>query len=211
MKYPPLWQLLSNYRVEHTLISLIGTCHCICPHCFARPIQQHRWFCKFRVVGRKPEFILAGNFVYVFLDKNIISQHKTQPLLHLTHIGQWGISPTDTLMVTDASDMLNTSSLMDGVGVQTLTSRTGAWNGWFIEHSRIIVFLYVRCNFSLVETSRTPSSTLNACKIGHHFPSSAPWGARTTPKVASFVSYELWCIIAAKGHHCFTCSARMHG
>ncbi len=30
------------------------------------------------MVGRKPEFILAGNFVYVFLDKNRISQHKTQ-------------------------------------------------------------------------------------------------------------------------------------
>ena len=64
--------------VEHSLISLIGTCHCIHPCCFARPLRQHPWFCKFLVVGRKPEFILAGNFVYVFLDKNRISQHKTQ-------------------------------------------------------------------------------------------------------------------------------------
>ncbi len=150
MKYHPLWQLLSNYRVEHTLISLIGTCHCICSRRFARPIQQHCWLCKFWVVGQKPDFILTGIFVYVFLDKNRISQHKTQPLLHLTHIGRWGISPTDKLLVTDASEMLHTSSLMDGVGVQTLTSRMGAWNSWFIEHSRIAIFLYVRCSFSLV-------------------------------------------------------------
>jgi hypothetical protein len=78
------------------------------------------------VVGQKPELILAGNFVYVFLDKNKISQHKTQPLLHMTHIGRWGISPTDTLLVTDASEMLHTSSSMDEVGVQTLTSTMGA-------------------------------------------------------------------------------------
>ncbi len=32
-------------------------------------------------------------------------------------------------MVTDASEMLHTSSLGDGVGVQTLTSWTGAQNG----------------------------------------------------------------------------------
>ncbi len=150
MKYCPLWQLLRNYRVEHTFISLIGTCHCICPRSFTRPIRRHHWFCKCRVVGQKPEFILAGKFVYVFLDKNRISQHKTQPLLHLTHIGLWGISPTDTLLVTDASEMLHTLSLVNGVGVQTLTSRTGAWNGWFSEYSRIAVFLYVRCSFSLV-------------------------------------------------------------
>ncbi len=55
------------------------TCHCICPRHFARPIW-HRWFCKFWVVGQKPEFILAGNFVYVFLDKNRISQHKITTL-----------------------------------------------------------------------------------------------------------------------------------
>jgi hypothetical protein len=69
------------------------------------------------VVGQKPEFILAGNFVYVFLDKNRISQHTTQLVLHFTHTGQWGIAPTGTLLVTDASEMLHTSSLGDGVSV----------------------------------------------------------------------------------------------
>ncbi len=71
------------------------------------------------MVGKKPELILTGHFVYVFLDKNRISQHKTQPLLHLTHIVQWGISPTDTFLVTDASEMLHTSSSMDGVTWKT--------------------------------------------------------------------------------------------
>ncbi len=65
VKYRPLWHLLSNYIVEHILISVIGTCHCICPRRFARPKQWHHWFCKFWVVGQKPEFILAGKFVYV--------------------------------------------------------------------------------------------------------------------------------------------------
>jgi hypothetical protein len=42
-------------------------------------------------------------------------------LLHFTHIGRWGIAPTGTLLVTDTSEMLHTSSLGDGVeGVQTL-------------------------------------------------------------------------------------------
>jgi hypothetical protein len=36
-------------------------------------------------------------------------------------------------MVTEASEMLHTSSLGDGVGVQTITSRMGARNGHFID------------------------------------------------------------------------------
>ncbi len=170
MKYRLLWQLLSNYRAEHTLISLIGTCHCIGPSPFARPTQWHCWFCKFWLVGRFPEFILAGNFVHVGLlliprkKQNLTTQnticrgkqqderkriklwfvlwdsgffshmflHKIPTVLHFTHIGQWGIAPTGTLLVTDASEMLHTSSLGDRVGVQTLTSRTVAWNGQFI-------------------------------------------------------------------------------
>jgi hypothetical protein len=52
--------------------------------------------------------------------------HKIPTVLHFTHIGQWGIPPTGTLLVTDASEMLHTSSSGDGVGVQTLTSRMGA-------------------------------------------------------------------------------------
>jgi hypothetical protein len=52
--------------------------------------------------------------------------YKIPTVLHLTHIGQWGITPTGTLLVPDASEMLHTSSSGDGVGVQTLTSRTGA-------------------------------------------------------------------------------------
>jgi hypothetical protein len=52
--------------------------------------------------------------------------HEILMVLHFTRIGQWGIAPTGTLLVTDASEMLHTSSLGDGVGVQTLTSRMGA-------------------------------------------------------------------------------------
>ncbi len=52
--------------------------------------------------------------------------HKIPTVLHLTHIGQWGIAPTGTLLVTDTSEMLHSISLGDIVGVQTLTSRTGA-------------------------------------------------------------------------------------
>jgi hypothetical protein len=52
--------------------------------------------------------------------------HKITTVLHLTHRGQWGIAPTGTLLVTDASAMLHTSSLGDGVGDQKLTLRTGA-------------------------------------------------------------------------------------
>ncbi len=174
MKYHPLWHLLSHYNVEHILISLIGTCHCIHPCHFARPIQQHHWFCKFWVVWQTPEFIFAGNFVYVglsliprkkqnltmhkhnllqlrrlaavgWMQQNLVVfcvvrfwffshmfLHKIPTVLHLTHIGQWGIAPTGTFLVTDASEMLHTSSLRDEVGVQTLTSKTGALNGWFI-------------------------------------------------------------------------------
>jgi hypothetical protein len=174
MKYRLLWHLLRNYIVEHTLISLVGTCHCIRPCRFARPICQHHWFCKFRVVGQKPEFILAGNFVYVglfLIPRKKTESHNTKHnlprrrywlrrdnatesscvlccdilvffhmflhiipmVLHLTHIGWWGIAPTDTLLVPDASEMLHISSSGDGVGVQTLTSRMGAWYGWFID------------------------------------------------------------------------------
>ncbi len=52
---------------------------------------------------------------------------------YTSHVGWWGIAPTAILLVTDASEMLHTSSSGDGVGVQTLTSRTGAWNGCFID------------------------------------------------------------------------------
>jgi hypothetical protein len=71
-------------------------------------------------------FTLAGNFVYVFLDKNRNSQHKTQSGIALHTYRLMGDHPTGTLLVTDASEMLHTSSLGDGVDVQTLTSRMGA-------------------------------------------------------------------------------------
>ncbi len=120
----------------------------------------------FWVVCRNPEFILAGNFVYVGLllipvfffllfwpgagkintthkhwivdDKTLIYWwtfcvfcvvrfwffshmflHKIYTVPHLTHIGWWGISPTGTLLVTDASEMFHTSSSGYGGGVQT--------------------------------------------------------------------------------------------
>jgi hypothetical protein len=57
-------------------------------------------------------------FSYMFL-------HKIPMVLHFTHIGRWGIAPTGTLLVPDASDILHTSYSGDGVGVQTLTSRMG--------------------------------------------------------------------------------------
>jgi hypothetical protein len=41
--------------------------------------------------------------------------HKIPTVLHFTHIGPWGIAPTGTLLFTDASEMLHTSSLGDGV------------------------------------------------------------------------------------------------
>jgi hypothetical protein len=47
--------------------------------------------------------------------------HKIPTVLHLTHIGQWGIAAIGTLLVTDDSEMLHTSSSGDGVGVQTFT------------------------------------------------------------------------------------------
>ena len=47
--------------------------------------------------------------------------------------GRWGIAPTGKLSVTDASEMLHTSSSGVGVGVQTLTSMSEAWNGCFID------------------------------------------------------------------------------
>ncbi len=45
--------------------------------------------------------------------------------------GRWGIAPTGKLSVTDASEMFHTSSSGVGVGVQTLTSISEAWNGSF--------------------------------------------------------------------------------
>ncbi len=88
--------------VEHTLISLIGTCHCIRPRCFARPIWQHHWFCKFRVVRQKPDFILTGNCVYVGLlliprKKQNLTTHKTQPAMET--IGCGGMNATESSCV----------------------------------------------------------------------------------------------------------------
>ncbi len=53
-------------------------------------------------------------------------------------------------MVTDASEILHTSSLEDGVGVQTLTSRTGPEMVVLLIQTRIVVFVFVKCSFSLV-------------------------------------------------------------
>ncbi len=47
--------------------------------------------------------------------------------------GRWRIAPTSKLLVTDASEMFHTSSSGVGVGVQTLTSMSEAWNGCFID------------------------------------------------------------------------------
>jgi hypothetical protein len=58
---------------------------------------------------------------------------KHNLVLHFTDIGRWGIAPTGTLLVADASEMLHTSSGGNRVGVQTLASRTGACNGQFID------------------------------------------------------------------------------
>jgi hypothetical protein len=105
---------------------LTGTCHCIRPHRFARPYDNIVDFASFGWLAKNQNSFWQEMFLYVFLDKHRISHHTPQLVLHFTHTGQWGITPTGTLLVTDASEMLHTSSLGDGVGVQTLTSRTGA-------------------------------------------------------------------------------------
>ncbi len=73
--------------------------------------------------------------------------HKMPTVLHFTHIGWWGITTTGTLLVTDASEILHTSSSGDGVGVQTIISRMGAWNGCLTDTNQNLHFCLCEVQF----------------------------------------------------------------
>ncbi len=78
---------------------------------------------------------------------------------YISHIDQWGIAPTGKLLVTGASEMLHTSSLGDGIGVQKLQGR-GCEIVDLLILSRIVIFVYVKCSFSQVAKD-TPTTQLH--------------------------------------------------
>ncbi len=121
MKYCPLWYQ-HNYCRAYLLELVIVGKFCVC-----RSITNS-WKKNRAVVGWTQQNIVLF-CVARFCFFSCMFLHKIPMVLHFTHIGWWGITSTDTLLVTEASEILHTSSSGDGVGVQTIISWMGAWNG----------------------------------------------------------------------------------